>query len=41
VETLTSKRRPDGVEAEEAKWWPENQELIADRFRRAKASGSR
>lgn len=26
-------------EADEAKWWSDNQELIADRFEQAKAAG--
>lgn len=37
---MSNKKQPRfKTEAEEAKWWSDNQELIADRFEQAKASG--
>jgi predicted DNA binding CopG/RHH family protein len=37
---MANKKQPRfKTEAEEAKWWAKNQELIADRFEEAKAAG--
>lgn len=36
---MANKQSRFRTEAEEAKWWSENQELIAERFEKAKASG--
>src|SRR5688500_9497884 len=38
---MANKKQPRfKTEAEEAKWWSDNQELIADRFEQAKAAGT-
>jgi predicted DNA binding CopG/RHH family protein len=37
---MANKKKPRfQTEADEAKWWSENQEFIADRFEQAKAAG--
>src|SRR5262245_27498517 len=36
---MANKQTRFKTEAEEAEWWSENQELIAERFEKAKASG--
>lgn len=37
---MTNKRPSFKTETDEAKWWAENQELVAKRFEQAKASGN-
>lgn len=36
---MAKKKPPFKTEAQEAEWWSKNQNLIADRFERAKAAG--
>jgi predicted DNA binding CopG/RHH family protein len=36
---MTKKRPPFKTENQEAEWWAKNQDLIADRFEQAKATG--
>ncbi|HUS06195.1 MAG TPA: hypothetical protein VMZ52_07865 [Bryobacteraceae bacterium] len=37
---MRKKHAPFKTEAQEAEWWAKNQDLIADRFERAKAAGT-
>jgi hypothetical protein len=37
--TMPKKQPPFKTEAQEAEWWAKNQDLIADRFKEAKAAG--
>jgi hypothetical protein len=36
---MPKKQPPFKTEAQEAEWWAKNQDLIADRFKEAKAAG--
>jgi predicted DNA binding CopG/RHH family protein len=36
---MAKKQRPFKTEAQEAEWWAKNQDLVANRFEQARASG--